>query len=120
MAEVKQDAVGGLLPVRSGSVPTAAEETILTEQGEQFKSRGFTVLRGVLSAAEVAAVRERLDVRMAAKLAARLGSASWRESQRLVRSWQRRVTSSASVAPPTRPSSASQACWRRRRRWPSC
>ncbi len=73
MAEVKQEAVGGLLPVRSGSAPTAAAETILAEQSEQFKSRGFTVLREVLSAVEVAAVRERLDVRMAAKLAARRG-----------------------------------------------
>jgi len=73
MTEVKQDAVGGLLPVRSGSPPRAAAETILTEQAEQFQSRGFTVLRGVLSAAEVKAARERLDVRMAAKLAAQLG-----------------------------------------------
>jgi ectoine hydroxylase-related dioxygenase (phytanoyl-CoA dioxygenase family) len=73
MAEVKQEAVGGLLPARSRSAPTAAAETILAEQVEQFKNRGFTMLRGVLSAAEVAAVRERLEVRMAAKLATRLG-----------------------------------------------
>ena len=73
MAEVQQEAVGGLLPTRSGSVPSAAEETILAEQVEQFQSRGYTVLRGVLSAAEVAAARARLDVRMAAKLTAQLG-----------------------------------------------
>ena len=73
MAGVRQEAVGGLLPARSGSVPSAAEETILAEQVEQFQSRGFTVLRGVLSAAEVAATRALLDVRMAAKLAAQLG-----------------------------------------------
>ena len=73
MAGVRQEAVGGLLPARSGSAASAAEETILAEQVEQFQSRGFTVLRGVLSAAEVAAARARLDVRMAAKLAAQLG-----------------------------------------------
>ena len=73
MAEAQQEAVGDLLPVRSGSAPSAAEEAILAEHVEQFKSRGYTVLRGVLSAAEVAAVRERMDVRMAAKLAAQLG-----------------------------------------------
>ena len=60
MAEIQQEAVGGLLPARSGSVPSAAEETLLAEQLEQFQSRGFTVLRGVLSAAELAVVRERL------------------------------------------------------------
>lgn len=74
MAEIQQEAVGGLLPARSASVPNAAEETLLAEQLEQFQSRGFTVLRGVLSAAELAVVRERLDVRMAAKLAAELGA----------------------------------------------
>ena len=73
MAEVQQEAVGGFAAARSGSVLSAAEETILAEQVEQFQSRGYTVLRGVLSAAEVAAVRARLDVRMAEKLAAQLG-----------------------------------------------
>ena len=73
MAEVKQEAVGDLLPVRSRSAPSTAEESRLSERVEQFQSRGFTVLRGVLSAAEVKAARERLDVRMAAKLAAQLG-----------------------------------------------
>jgi ectoine hydroxylase-related dioxygenase (phytanoyl-CoA dioxygenase family) len=73
MAEVQQEAVGGLLPTRSGNVPSAAEETILAEQVEQFQSRGYTVLRGVFSAAEVAALRARLDERLAAKLAAQLG-----------------------------------------------
>ena len=73
MAGVRQEAVGGLLPARSESVPSAAAEAILAEQVEQFQSRGFTVLRGVLSAAEVAEARARLDVQMAAKLAAQLG-----------------------------------------------
>ena len=73
MAGVRQEAVGGLLPARSGSVPSAADEAILAEQVEQFQTRGFTVLRGVLSAAEVAEARARLDVQMAAKLAAQLG-----------------------------------------------
>ena len=73
MAGVRQEAVGGLLPARSGSKPSAADEAILAEQVEQFQTRGFTVLRGVLSAAEVAEARARLDVQMAAKLAAQLG-----------------------------------------------
>ena len=72
MAEVQQEAVGGLLPARSGSAPSAAAETLLAEQLAQFQSCGYTVLRGVLSAAEVVAVRERVDVRIAAKLAAQL------------------------------------------------
>ena len=59
MAGVLQETVGGLLPARSGSVPSVAEETILAEQVEQFQSRGFTGLRGVLSAAEVASARAR-------------------------------------------------------------
>ena len=73
MAEVKQEAVGDLLPVRSRSAPSTAEESRLSERVEQFQSRGFTVLREVLSAAEVAALRAQLDVRIAAKLAAPLG-----------------------------------------------
>ena len=72
MDEVQQEAVGGLLPARSGSIPNAAAETLLAEEVEQFQSRGYTVLREVLSAGEVAALRERVDVRMAAKLAAPL------------------------------------------------
>ena len=72
MTGVRKEAVGGLLPARSESVPSAAAEAILAEQVEQFQSRGFTVLRGVLSAAEVAEVRARLDVRVAAKLTAQL------------------------------------------------
>ena len=73
MTEMRQEAVGALLAERSGSVPSAAEETILAEQGEQFQNRGFTVLRGVLSATEVAEVRERVDVRVVAKLPAEIG-----------------------------------------------
>jgi len=64
---------GDLLPLRSGSPPTAEEETILTEHVENFKTRGYTILRDVLTPAEVAATRERLDKRMAAKLAKHLG-----------------------------------------------
>ena len=55
-------AVGDLLPARSGSVPSAAEETLLAEQVEQFQNRGFTVLREVLSAAEVASLRAQLRI----------------------------------------------------------
>ena len=72
MAEVQQEAVGGLLPARSGSVASAAEEAVMAEHVEQFQSRGYTVLRGVLSAAEVAEVRARVDVRMDEKLTAPL------------------------------------------------
>ena len=73
MAKVQQEAGGtDLLPARSKSVPSAAAEAILAEQVEQFRSHGFTVLRGVLSADEVAEARTRLDVRMAAKLTAQL------------------------------------------------
>ncbi|MDP6701449.1 MAG: hypothetical protein QGH25_17505, partial [Candidatus Latescibacteria bacterium] len=68
MVEMEREAVGGLLPVRSGSKPSAAEEAVLAEQVEQFKSRGYTVLRGVLGAHEVAALRERLDARIDIKL----------------------------------------------------
>ncbi len=73
MTEMRQEAVGALLPERSESAPSAAEETILTEQVEQFQNRGLTVLRGVLSRAEVAKVRERVDMRVAAKLPAEMG-----------------------------------------------
>ena len=115
MAGVRQEAVGGLLPARSGSVPSAAAEALLAEQVEQFQSRGFTVLRGVLSAAEVAEARARLDVRIAAKLTAQLGVLEGKPA-----TGEERAAVSASVAPPTRPTSASQGCWRRRRRWRSC
>ena len=73
MAEVQQEALGSLLPARSASVPSAAEEAVLAEHVEQLKTRGYTILRGVLSVDEVAAVRKRTDARMAAKLAAQLG-----------------------------------------------
>ena len=68
MVEMEREAVGGLLPARSGSKPSAAEEAVLAEQVEQFKSRGYTVLRGVLGAREVAALRERLGARIDIKL----------------------------------------------------
>ena len=64
-----------MLPARSKNEPSAKDEAILAEQVEQFQNSGFTVLREVLSAAEVAEVRTRLDVRMAAKLTAQLNVA---------------------------------------------
>jgi ectoine hydroxylase-related dioxygenase (phytanoyl-CoA dioxygenase family) len=73
MAEIQREAVGDLLPVRSGSALTAAEEAVLGKHVEQFKTRGYTILRGTLSEAEVAAVRESVDERMTAKLQAQLG-----------------------------------------------
>ncbi len=72
MAEFRQEAAEYLLPTRNNSAPTAAEETILVEQVEQFQNHGFTVLRDVLNAGEVAETRARLDVLIAAKLAAQL------------------------------------------------
>ena len=74
MAAEQQETVGGLLPARSDSAPSAAEEAFLAEQVEQYHNRGFTVLRGVLSAAEVAEVRARLDVQVAAKMTATLAA----------------------------------------------
>lgn len=59
--------------MRSVNAPTAAEEAALADHVEQFKSRGYTILRGILDKASVAAVRERLDERMAAKLPAQIG-----------------------------------------------
>jgi hypothetical protein len=73
MAEIQREAVGDLLPVRSRSALTAAEEAVLAKYVEQFKTRGYTILRGTLSEAEVAAVRESVDERMAAKLPVQLG-----------------------------------------------
>jgi len=72
MTKFQPEIGGGLLPVRSKTEPSAADEAILTEQVEQFQNSGFTVLRKVLSAAVVAEVRTRLDVRMAAKLTTQL------------------------------------------------
>ena len=43
------------------------------EHVERVKTHGYTVLRGVLSADQVEAVRERTDARMAGKLEAQLG-----------------------------------------------
>ena len=62
-----------MLPARSPDLPNAAEQALLAEQVEQFKKRGYTVLRGVLSADEVASARERLDPLIAQKLAAQIG-----------------------------------------------
>ena len=38
-----------LLPVRSTSAPSAAEEALLTQQAEHFMAEGYVILRGVLS-----------------------------------------------------------------------
>ncbi len=76
MTKLTPEIGGGLLPARSKTVPSAADEAILAEQVEQFQNSGFAVLREVLSAAEVAEVRARLDVRMAAKLTAQLNVAA--------------------------------------------
>lgn len=62
-----------MLPARSPDLPNAPEQALLAEQVEQFKNRGYTILRGVLSADEVAAARERLDPLIAQKLAAQIG-----------------------------------------------
>ena len=58
----------GLLPVRSSRMPSAAEEVVLAEHVEEYKTRGFTVLRDVLSADEVEILRARLDKRMQRKM----------------------------------------------------
>ena len=74
MAGVLEETVGGLLPARSDSAPSAAEEALLAEQVEQYHNNGFTVLRGVLSAAEVTEARARLDVQVAAKMTTTLAA----------------------------------------------
>ena len=68
MVEQHQAGQEGLLPVRSCRTPSAAEEAILAGQVEEYKTRGFTVLRDVLSAAEVEILRARLDRRMETKM----------------------------------------------------
>ena len=73
MADTQIELVGDLLPVRTGNAPTDADEATLIERVGQFKNRGYTVLRGILSGDEVSALRELLDKRMAAKLPAQLG-----------------------------------------------
>ena len=71
---VEQDQAGEevLLPVRSGITPSAAEEAVLAGHVEAYKTRGFTVLRNVLSADEVEILRARLDKRMERKMASQL------------------------------------------------
>ncbi|MGB1892185.1 MAG: phytanoyl-CoA dioxygenase family protein [Candidatus Latescibacterota bacterium] len=61
-----------LLPARSGKVPSAAEEAVLAGHVEEYKTRGFTVLRDVLSADEVEILRAHLDKRMERKMASQL------------------------------------------------
>jgi ectoine hydroxylase-related dioxygenase (phytanoyl-CoA dioxygenase family) len=62
-----------LLPVRSTSAPSAAEEALLTQQAEHFMAEGYVILRGVLSDEQVAAARAMLDLRIAVKLGTGLG-----------------------------------------------
>jgi ectoine hydroxylase-related dioxygenase (phytanoyl-CoA dioxygenase family) len=62
----------GLLPVRSSRMPSAAEEAVLADHVEAYKTRGFTVLRDVLSPDEVETLRARLDKRMERKMASQL------------------------------------------------
>ena len=71
---VEQDQAGEevLLPVRSGITPSAVEEAVLAGHVEAYKTRGFTVLRNVLSADEVEILRARLDKRMERKMASQL------------------------------------------------
>ncbi len=68
MAEIQKKPVKGLLPGRNRNKPSAAEESLLVAQVKQFHNQGYTVLRGLINAAEVAVVRERLDVLIAEKL----------------------------------------------------
>lgn len=64
---------GALLPVRSTGAPNSAEESMLAQQAQHFMQHGYTILRGVLSASEVAEARRLLDDRIAAKLTVQLG-----------------------------------------------
>jgi hypothetical protein len=72
MVEQRQADEQGLLPVRGGRTPSAAEEATLAGQVEEYKTRGFTVLRNMLSADEVEILRVRLDKRMETKMASQL------------------------------------------------
>ena len=72
MVEQHQAGEQGLLPVRGVRTPSAAEEAILASQVKEYKTRGFTVLRNVLSADEVEILRVRLDKRMETKMASQL------------------------------------------------
>lgn len=73
MSETNDEMVDGLLPTRSTHAPTVDEEATLADHVERFKTDGYTVLRGILSTAEIALLRDRLDERMTAKLSAQLG-----------------------------------------------
>ncbi len=73
MVDRQQASRGGLLPARSSHPPSATEQAAIAVHVEEYKTRGFTVLREVLSAAEVDMLRTRLDERMDAKMKAHLG-----------------------------------------------
>lgn len=64
---------GNLLPVRNFEPPTEGDEADLAGHVTHLKSQGYTILRSVLSDAEIAETRARLDLRMAAKMEAALG-----------------------------------------------
>ena len=72
MVEQHQAGQEGLLPVRGCRMPIAAEESVLARQVEEYKIRGFTMLRDVLSSDEVEILLERLDKRMEIKMASHL------------------------------------------------
>ena len=72
MVEGYQVAEDSLLPVRSNQVLGANEEAVLAGHVREYKTRGFTVLRDVLSAAEVEMLRARLDKRMERKMQSQL------------------------------------------------
>ena len=62
-----------LLPARSTSAPSAAEEAALTQQADHFMAEGYVILRGVLNGEEVREARAMLDARIAKKMGAVLG-----------------------------------------------
>lgn len=62
-----------MLPARSRTPPTAEEEAEQAQHVDAFQRHGYTILRGALSADEIAALRGRLDARMEAKMTTVLG-----------------------------------------------
>ena len=114
---VEQHQVGQecLLPVRSGRMPMTAEESVLARQVEEYKMRGFTVLRDVLSADEVEILRERLDKRMEIKMVSHLSELEGKPAKCMLIG-REQDTLLVSVGSED---SAIPACWPRRRKWPN-
>ncbi|MBS10455.1 MAG: hypothetical protein CME19_02480 [Gemmatimonadetes bacterium] len=79
MADVERKPAGDLLPARSASTPTAAEEAALVEHLERYKTRGYTILRDIVSQSVVAELRDGLDKRMAAKMSNKIGELDGKE-----------------------------------------